>query len=455
MGYRLIATRFRRQTDKPPHIANTFQEYLLRDFESQRSLIASKDLASKKIYTYESDSHFESSLPHSSSKNPSNHNGGDLEESLRQTGIKIDPIKKEVVIATHSPPFHADDLMACVLMAKYYEKKEQPYSLIFTRDQKVIDQADVVIDVGGSYQEDKLRFDHHQLKDSNKAATGLVAQFLQEQMGLKWAKHLMPTLEKIDKADLGKANTVNDLKISELLSNFNPTWEEKPNDQFYEAFQIIKDCLDKSLEKIEANPSLDLSEIFERELLKNPIVKIRENQVQAAKKKGDEMFLAAAIDGKESGIAVTQQGIDFYSLFSQSYLDSCPKDHSKAINSINYIKFNTPTGANNAIAAPKPNNRMEQKHPFPEAWKGKRGQELVDQINKSTGGGFPPVSQEKANEYFCHGAGFFLTAPDINVFNAALNHCARIAKEKDIPDKMEQLKNNEKWGRGGPMFDHI
>lgn len=99
---------------------------------------------------------------------------------------------------------------------------------------------------------------------------------------------------------------------------------------------------------------------------------------------------------------------------------------------------------------------MEQNHPFPEAWRGKRGQDLVEAISQSvgaTGGNFPPVPADKANEYFCHNAGFFLTAPDQALFNTAIDYCATIAKTKENPRKEDKLKNKDKWGRGKIIGD--
>ena len=61
-------------------------------------------------------------------------------------------------IATHSGSFHADDVFGVgVLMGVF-----PSHSLIRTRKQELIDTADFVVDVGGTWDAATGRFDHHQ-----------------------------------------------------------------------------------------------------------------------------------------------------------------------------------------------------------------------------------------------------------------------------------------------------
>ena len=61
-------------------------------------------------------------------------------------------------IATHSGSFHADDVFGVgVLMGVF-----PSHSLIRTRKQELIDAADFVVDVGGTWDAANGRFDHHQ-----------------------------------------------------------------------------------------------------------------------------------------------------------------------------------------------------------------------------------------------------------------------------------------------------
>jgi uncharacterized UPF0160 family protein len=65
------------------------------------------------------------------------------------------------LIATHSGVFHCDEAMACCLLTGYTLRFSEA-RIVRSRDQEVIDQADVVVDVGGVYDSHRYRFDHHQ-----------------------------------------------------------------------------------------------------------------------------------------------------------------------------------------------------------------------------------------------------------------------------------------------------
>jgi len=65
---------------------------------------------------------------------------------------------KTTTIATHSGTFHADDVFGVgVLMGVF-----PAHSLLRTRNQALIDTADFVVDVGGTWDAATGRFDHHQ-----------------------------------------------------------------------------------------------------------------------------------------------------------------------------------------------------------------------------------------------------------------------------------------------------
>ena len=64
-------------------------------------------------------------------------------------------------IATHSGCFHADDAMACMMLAKYTKEFKDP-KIIRTRENEIIEKVDLVVDVGGVYDPNTNRYDHHQ-----------------------------------------------------------------------------------------------------------------------------------------------------------------------------------------------------------------------------------------------------------------------------------------------------
>ncbi len=61
------------------------------------------------------------------------------------------------MLVTHSGRFHADEVFATAMVLMVEE-----HEIVRTRDEKIINDADIVLDVGAEYIPEKLRFDHHQ-----------------------------------------------------------------------------------------------------------------------------------------------------------------------------------------------------------------------------------------------------------------------------------------------------
>ncbi|OHS95807.1 hypothetical protein TRFO_38054 [Tritrichomonas foetus] len=64
------------------------------------------------------------------------------------------------VIAVHNQSFHADDALSIYFLRQTDEFKGASY--IRSRDPEELNRADVVCDVGGIYDHEKRRYDHHQ-----------------------------------------------------------------------------------------------------------------------------------------------------------------------------------------------------------------------------------------------------------------------------------------------------
>ncbi|KAK9721056.1 Uncharacterized protein family (UPF0160) [Popillia japonica] len=63
-------------------------------------------------------------------------------------------------IGTHSGVFHCDEALACFMLKQLpdYEDAE----IIRTRNSDILNTCDIVVDVGGDYDVERNRFDHHQ-----------------------------------------------------------------------------------------------------------------------------------------------------------------------------------------------------------------------------------------------------------------------------------------------------
>ena len=150
-----------------------------------------------------------------------------------------------MIIATHSGKFHADDVWAAAVLNLMFPGSE----LLRTRDPAVIARADFAIDVGGVWDPEKGRFDHHQKGFQGARASGVVyasAGLVWKEYGprcvalvAKQAGHaLSPTqateiahaidadlVQYLDMSDTGAArNAPGSYGLSAIISGFNPGW---------------------------------------------------------------------------------------------------------------------------------------------------------------------------------------------------------------------------------------
>ena len=153
-------------------------------------------------------------------------------------------------LVTHNGKFHADDILACAVLELVLEKRGEEYEVIRTRDPKIIANADYVFDVGGEYDEERNRYDHHQLggagtydSDIPYASIGLVWKHFGEELcespeiaGMIEDQIVMP----VDADDNGVSlvelkSDVAPFRLQEYFYSFRPTWKEGSTDEVYDA----------------------------------------------------------------------------------------------------------------------------------------------------------------------------------------------------------------------------
>ena len=137
-------------------------------------------------------------------------------------------------IVTHNGSFHADDVFSVAVFKLIFPS----FKLIRTRDLALIAKADIVIDVGGEYDEDTDRFDHHQRGGAGERENGIPYS----SFGLIWQKYGVAACEgnqdvanavdaglvsTIDAIDCGHVEGIYEgISLSQTISMFNPTWQE-------------------------------------------------------------------------------------------------------------------------------------------------------------------------------------------------------------------------------------
>ena len=67
---------------------------------------------------------------------------------------------EEKRIGTHSGSFHCDEALAVWFLKQTSEFEDA--QVIRTRDEKILSELDIIVDVGGEYDPSRNRFDHHQ-----------------------------------------------------------------------------------------------------------------------------------------------------------------------------------------------------------------------------------------------------------------------------------------------------
>jgi uncharacterized UPF0160 family protein len=117
-----------------------------------------------------------------------------------------------MLVATHSGPFHCDDVFACALLRSFVAPD---LTVVRTRDLARIAQADIAIDVGGEFDAARGRFDHHQREyQGTLSSAGMVLAWLEESGQVEAAlaaKLRAEWVDYIDAVDIGKRKPESDV----------------------------------------------------------------------------------------------------------------------------------------------------------------------------------------------------------------------------------------------------
>lgn len=283
---------------------------------------------------------------------------------------------KDIIAVTHNGPYHADDVFATAVLKLYFAQKGTPLKIVRAdrEDEKLLESADIVYDVGAVYNPAKNRFDHHQKGRAGERANGIpFAAF-----GLIWKKYGpllvgkkqadsidVELIQGIDASDNGvdvslprpEFLDVEGLSFSRIISLFVPF--ENKNEKLYrkgfdKAVKLAEECLLGIIEKVafEEKVLKDFSKIF-----------------KATKDK--RMVVVSKPYGRK---ILTDIALNFPSLLYIVYPGSDSKNW-------------------NVVATREKPKSFETKKPFPKDWRGLRGQEL----EKKSG---------IEDIVFCHDGGF-------------------------------------------------
>lgn len=255
------------------------------------------------------------------------------------------------LLVTHNGSFHADDLFACATLVLVMEQKGYEYEIIRTRDMAVIEKADYVFDVGGVYDAETNRYDHHQKNHpesrENKipyASFGLVWKHF----GMSLCDDNLDVWKMIDN-DMASPIDANDNGVDLVSFNFKnirpytgwrpfviyePTWKEAEN---------------------------HIDQIFIEQVQKIALLLKREIKVAKDDVEGIELIHQAYNKAENKKIIILEQALPRH--LYQQVLSSLPEPI--------YLINSSAHGTSYKVEAISKNpESFESRKSFPKAWRG-------------------------------------------------------------------------------------
>ena len=127
------------------------------------------------------------------------------------------------LVATHSGPFHADDVLSWAMLRTFFDPEA---ALLRSRDPAALATADIVFDVGGTFDPATCRFDHHQHDYTGPlSSAGMVLNWLEanDHVSAALAARLRAQLvDYVDAVDNGRRSPPEGVPcFSQIIGMFN------------------------------------------------------------------------------------------------------------------------------------------------------------------------------------------------------------------------------------------
>ena len=283
--------------------------------------------------------------------------------------------KKKKILITHNGAFHADDLFAAATLSILNDGNVK---IIRTRDPKVFEKGDYVFDVGGEYNEERNRFDHHQKGGAGVRENGIPYS----SFGLVWKKFgeqicgskevagkvERKVVEPIDAIDNGVDiikpvfENIFPYSVEEIFLSEFPTWKED-------------------------NSNIDI--VFNKQVKK--IIHLIKREIKIAKDDLDGINKLIEFYDRSEDKRIIVSDFDFPRYLLQDTL-------SRFTEPMYFIYPSSKSNTWKVEAIKKNPNTLESRKLFPESWRG-----LMEESGKLKEVTGVPDAQ------FCHTSGFFLT----------------------------------------------
>jgi len=249
-----------------------------------------------------------------------------------------------ILVATHSGPFHADDVLAWALIQHFYAGDAD---LLRTREKEALSTADIVFDVGGVFDPSCGRFDHHQSSyDGPLSSAGMVLNWLEAEasvspaLAAKLREQLVNYVDDVDNGRVAPKATIP--CFPRIVESFNQP--AKTELEFDTAFRLAGDMALHYVRGIEAG------------------------HLQAVE--AERVVIAAMNKAAEDGTNIIY--FDAYYRWKDIYYDAGGAEHPT-----DFVLFPGTDQTWRLVAIPPERGSFAQKTPLPAAWAGLSDSALV------------------------------------------------------------------------------
>ncbi len=202
-------------------------------------------------------------------------------------------MSQHYTFVTHNARFHADDIFACAILALVAKQEGSTWTVVRTRNPEVIAVGDFVFDVGGIYDPEKRRFDHHQKGGAGERSNGIPYA----SCGLVWKtygdmltgnpaltqKIDQKLFQPIDLEDNGKEVSteiipdVTPFTVQNLFYAFRTTWKEDDallDSIFLDLVALAEKVLERTIIRAQASAEAEaiVEEVYQASSDKRVIV---------------------------------------------------------------------------------------------------------------------------------------------------------------------------------------
>jgi len=264
-------------------------------------------------------------------------------------------INNKRVILTHSGPFHADDIFAVATLKLVFG---DDLEVIRSRDEGLFLKADIVVDVGGIYDPEKLRFDHHQAEGAGERENGIpYASF-----GLVWKSFGQKLCGNDDLALRIDKKLVSYIDaVDNGVSTFNMLFEDTQPYTIVDFFSSFKKFDDSGDDLNQTFIILveEAKKLIKREIEKEKISESLRNKISDIYDKSEDrrlVVLGERLPWKEVLVSFSEPLFVVYP--GEGDRDSFSDWRAQAV--------------------PVEEKSFELRKPFPESWAGKTGSELAE-----------------------------------------------------------------------------